>query len=56
MSVFSYFNKWIVNEILHDFDNIEEITYYATVLKLHHIRYIDRIGRTDGRTDGWIAR
>ena len=38
ISIFSYFNKWIVNEILHNYDSIEEITYYATVLKLHYIR------------------
>ena len=33
ISIFSYFNKWIVNEILHNYDSIEEITYYATVIK-----------------------
>ena len=38
VSIFSYFNKRIVNEILHNYDSIEEITYYATVLKLHYIR------------------
>ena len=38
ISIFSYFNKWIVNEILHNYDSIKEIRYYATLLKLHYIR------------------
>ena len=32
------FKKCIVSETLHYCDNIEEIKYYATVLKLYFVR------------------